>query len=161
MKLNKYWKATLLFLSFWVYFYSAVDAQSKIEFVKIKEVKVDRLTLSDLELSAKVVIYNHLRLAAKVKDIQVDVYLNDVHVGTIYETNVEKIRKKQASDIPLELNTKVLKNISNLFNNAGDILLGKSLKIEYQGKVTVRALGIIKKELRFKDDLFFKLSELM
>jgi LEA14-like dessication related protein len=108
-----------------------------------------------------VVIYNHLRVAAKVKDIQVDVYLNDVHVGTIYETNVEKIRKKQASDIPLELNTKVLKNISNLFNNAGDILLGKSLKIEYQGKVTVRALGIIKKELRFKDDLFFKLSELM
>jgi LEA14-like dessication related protein len=161
MMLNKNWIVALLFLSLFFSLSHTLSAQSKIEFVKIKDIKIDRFTLSDIDLTGKVVIYNHLRVAAKVKDIQVDVYLDDIHIGTVHESYVEKIRKRQATDLRLEVNAHLKKNFANLFNNTGNIILGKTIKLEYKGKLTVRVFGIIKKEIKFQDDLFFKLNELM
>jgi LEA14-like dessication related protein len=158
---NKSWQPLLFLLILLGSFHPQVNAQSKIEFVKIKDVKFERVTLSELDLTGKIVIYNHLRLAASVKDVQVDIYLDDVHIGTMYESYNEKIRKRQATDLRLEVNAKLKKNVGNLFNNAGNLMVGKTIKLEYKGKLTVRVLGIIKKEVRFQDDLFYKLSELL
>ncbi|MEZ5002545.1 MAG: hypothetical protein R2730_05870 [Chitinophagales bacterium] len=140
---------------------TGIQAQSKIEFVKIKDVKINKFNLNKIEISGRLVLFNHLRLGAKIKSIQVDVYVEGSHVGTIYDSYVKVLRKRQATDIPLQLDGKVKANLSKLFTNGGLLIRGQTVKIEYKGKIHVKALGMVNKRLYFEDDLFLKLSDLM
>ncbi|MEZ5007524.1 MAG: hypothetical protein R2753_05145 [Chitinophagales bacterium] len=163
MYLNKLKISTILIVSFLflIGFPNRIQAQTKIEYVKIKDVKIQKFNLNKIELTGRLVLFNHLRLGAKIKSIQVDVYIEGQHVGTVYDSYIKVLRKRQATDIPLQLDGKVKANLNNLFTNSGILIRGQTIKIEYKGTIKVKALGIVNKQLYFEDDLFMKLSDLM
>lgn len=120
---------------------SIANDDKTIEFVKLKNTRIESANTSNIEISTEAVIYNPLKLKAEIKELQIDVFIENKKVGTITEFKDVIIKKQQATDIPLHLRAKTGNVFKNIFSQGSKILTGKLIAIEYKGYIKLKAIG--------------------
>jgi LEA14-like dessication related protein len=116
----------------------------------------------NLSFYTEAVIYNPYKLNAKVKSMQIDVFINDEKIGTITEGEETVVKKRQTTHIPLNIRSRTGILAKNLFSQTGNLILGKIVTIEYKGYIKLKALAN-STTLKVKIDgrEHFKLSDLI
>ncbi|MCB0540200.1 MAG: hypothetical protein KDE33_21970 [Bacteroidetes bacterium] len=132
---------TILTLSILTLSYSyAIEA---IEFVKTKEWKVIKVGKEGIELSCTAVFYNPNNVKAKLKDIDIDVFFNDLKAGNISQPDGKvKVGKQSAFDVPLSIKFSPDKNQKGYFSGFLTAVTLKDFVIKLQGYLKLQALGI-------------------
>lgn len=135
---NKHILSLILALFFSVSTFAAASAP---EYLRTKNWAVEKISGTTLIITADVVFYNPNKVKAKLRDLDLDVFLNDSFVGKVLQTNMVKIPGKRSFDIPIRFKFDLKEtnlNISNVFA----LLMNNKFIIDIKGflKANVFAL---------------------
>lgn len=106
------------------------------EYIRTKDWKIEKLETGNLVLTAKAVFYNPNKSKAKLRDVNLDVYVNDKYIGKVLQTYKIKIKGKSSFDIPLRMEFNL--------KDSGLDLLGSLLTLVTNKKFLVDMKGFIK-----------------
>jgi LEA14-like dessication related protein len=150
----KYLKPTLIITGFGLigfalyrYYQKQIDFLKNIQY-SLKSVKILNVTKEEVSLEITQRIYNSSNVEATVTEMFLDLYLNEIKVGTIDESNSILILPTKSTDISYKINFEpqlILKNIVNLVTLAVSL---KDMTIRAEGYVKVKS-GFISTTLPF------------
>lgn len=122
---------------------STAYAIEAIAFVKTKEWKVVKVGKEGIELSCTAVFYNPNKVKAKLKNIDIDVFFNDVKAGNISQPDGRvKVSKQSAFDVPLAIKFSPESNAKGYFSGFLTAVTLKDFVIKLQGYLKMQALGV-------------------
>ncbi len=114
-----------------------------VDFVEIKNVKINNSTDNQLFINAEIILNNPNRVKITIDNIDVDIYADDVVLVNINEKEPRDLIESSLSPINIkgEIN---LKNLEDFFNKKGlAIILGKDdISLKFIGKIQAKAYGI-------------------
>lgn len=119
----------------------ACSKPEKPEFRTVKDLKVGKITMSEIEVTGVAVMYNPNNVSLNVDNIDLDVFVDEKQVGKIQQTNLTEVPAKSEFNLPLSIKFPPSK-IANSLLDAASILTKSEYKVKYKGKVTVKVLGI-------------------
>lgn len=111
-------------------------------FKNIENMKFERVGNQGLKLGAEAVFYNPNGLKCTVKDIAVDVVVNNKLVGILGEKADVVVDKKSDFRIPLGISINPEGSILNDIKTIFGILTNKQVELALVGKIKVKVLGI-------------------
>ena len=136
-------KKQIIIILFCLFSFTNSYAIDAIEFVKTKEWKVIKVGKEGIELSCTAVFYNPNNVKAKLKDINIDVFFNDLKAGNISQPDSKvKVGKQSAFDVPLSIKFSPDKNQKGYFSGFLTAVTLKDFVIKLQGYLKLQALGI-------------------
>jgi LEA14-like dessication related protein len=104
--------------------------------------KLERVGLTGLKFGAEVTFYNPNGIKCRIRDIALDVALDDKQVGTVGEKCDVQVKRKSDFTIPVgvTLNPQgtIFENLSTIF----EIFRDKESTLTLKGNVQVKVLGI-------------------
>lgn len=112
------------------------------EFVKLKNTRLLKFNKEEIQLESTAVFYNPNKAKLKLREIYIDVYIDDTYLTTIDQTKVSKIKKKRTFEIPLHIKVKPENKLASLVSKALKALVTNQVKLRYEGFVKVSAYGI-------------------
>lgn len=111
-------------------------------FKNVENLKFERAGTQGIKLGAEAVFYNPNGLKCTVKDIAVDVIVNDKLVGILGEKADVVVDKKSDFRIPLGISINpdgsILSDIKTIFG----IITNKQVELALVGKIKVKVLGV-------------------
>ncbi len=123
-------------------FYSCKPIEP-VDFVEIKNVKINNSTDNQLFINAEIILNNPNRVKITIDNIDVDIYADNIVLVNINEKEPRELIESSLSPINIkgEIN---LKNLEEFFNKKGlAIILGKDdISLKFIGKIQAKAYGI-------------------
>lgn len=136
-------KRIFAYLLLSLFFINVSFAIEDIEFVKTKDWKVVKVGKEGIELSCTAVFYNPNKVKAKLKNIDIDVFFNDLIAGNISQPDGRvKVAKQSAFDVPLSIKFSPDKNQKGYFSGFLSAATFKDFVIKLQGYLKLQAIGI-------------------
>ena len=121
-----------------------------IELRTIKDVVVD--ATSDPTLKANAVFYNPNKMRGKLKNIDVEIFVNGKKAANVKQSYNEKIPAQSEFTIPLKVNL-AMKELGTLETLWG-VLGGKKFEVRYKGSVRLSYKGVpFSVPVDYKDDI--------
>lgn len=110
----------------------------------MKKVRVKNLSFKDVTISSEAWYNNPNPVGCTLTKMELDVFVDDVDVGHIIQTDETEIGARSNFQIPINISfppKELLKSGENLlkvFPNLGD----RKVNVRYEGDITVQILGI-------------------
>ncbi|MCO5234190.1 MAG: hypothetical protein LC105_09165 [Chitinophagales bacterium] len=124
----------------------------------MKGFKILTFNANRIELSSTAVFFNTYKYKAKLKEIDIDVYLEDKYLGKVNNFEDIAIPKLSAFDIPLILNLNPPgPAIRNSLWQGTKLLTGQKVKIKYEGHIKLKVLGFVPIVIKVKDEMLYKI----
>ena len=128
----------------------------EIEFLGLKEVKVNGVKNGELLISSKAVFNNPNDFKGKLKSANIyALYKGDTLANV---TPVEKVvvEPNEKFDVPLALNVSMNKLQKGLLSNLASLLRKRSVEIEFTGNIKVSSFGFNQTiPVNYKEDISF------
>jgi LEA14-like dessication related protein len=150
MRLIKSFRTCLFLICLTISIGSCKTPSEDIVLRKISDVVAD--ASSDPTLRAQAVFYNPNDISGKLRNIEVDIFVNGKKAGVVNKDYSVKIPAKSEFSVPLEvkLNMKELGTLNTLLGMIG----GKKFDIQYVGKLRLSYHGIpVKVPIDHKDQI--------
>jgi LEA14-like dessication related protein len=113
-------------------------------FIKMKNSRIGSFSMDKIDIYSEAVLYNPYKVGLKIEAILVDVYVEDIKLGTVLNSEEHvKVYKQGTFDVPLRMSVKPAKTFNTLFMQSGRMLMGKKIEITYKGYIKVKALGFV------------------
>ena len=143
-----------LYLGFIVLLGSCLPKE-KIEFRKVQNIRFEMLSKSP-GLKADLVLFNPNNTSGKLKNIKLDIFVNDKKAGEMNQTFDQKINGKEEFTVPVEVSL-ALKELG-LFDALVNILGAKKQTVRLSGSVKVTVHGVpVSIPIDHKEDMKVKL----
>ncbi|MCO5230845.1 MAG: hypothetical protein M9958_06780 [Chitinophagales bacterium] len=127
-------------------------------FVKMKGFKVVTFNAKRIELSSIAVFFNTYNHKAKLKEVNIDVYLENKYLGKVNNLEDVSIPKSSAFDIPLILNLDPPgPAITNSLWQGTKLLTGQKVKIRYEGYIKLKVLAFVPITVKIKDEMSYSI----
>lgn len=135
-KLNR-----ILILFFLIFF--GCKPIEPIEFVEIKNVKVNSLKDNKLKISAEIILNNPNKVKIVISKVDVGIYAENVLLVKIDEENERELSNMTESTIDIQGDINV-KNLESFINQKGlALLLGnEKVSLKFKGEIEAKAYGI-------------------
>lgn len=127
----------LSILIFSIILFSGCKFEEPVTFKKIDEVKVLGIKDGMVNLSAIAVFYNPNEIEGKLKDVNIDVGLDDKVLATITQSEQLKIGKNAEFQIPINIKFAMEDAQEGILNNLLNILAGNKIKLHFLGEIKV------------------------
>ena len=114
-----------------------------IEFVEIKNVKVNSLQNNKLKISADIILNNPNKVKIIISKVDVGVYAESVLLVKIYEENKRELSNMTESTIDIQGDIDV-KNLESFINEKGLSLLfgNENVSLKFKGEIEAKDYGI-------------------
>tara|TARA_B100001996_G_scaffold239953_1_gene185474 strand:- start:1694 stop:2152 length:459 start_codon:yes stop_codon:yes gene_type:complete len=114
-----------------------------IEFVEIKNVKVNSLQNNKLKISADIILNNPNKVKIFISKVNVGVYAENVLLVKIDEENERELSNMTESTIDIQGDVDV-KNLESFINQKGLALLfgNKKISLKFKGEIEAKVYGI-------------------
>ena len=131
-----------LLISFFLIFLGCKPIEP-IEFVEIKNVKVNSLQSNKLKISADIVLNNPNKVKIIISKVDVGVYAESVLLVKIDEENERELSNMTESTIDIQGDIDV-KNLESFINQKGLSLLfgNEKVSLKFKGEIEAKAYGI-------------------
>src|SRR5690606_11726606 len=124
--------------------------QEEIQLRTINDVVVDATT--DLTLKANAVFYNPNKMRGKLKNIDVEIFVNGKKAANVKQKYNEKIPAQSEFTIPLQVNL-AMKELGTLETLWG-LIGGKKFEVRYKGSIRLSYKGVpFSVPVEYKDDI--------
>lgn len=129
------------YLLFFLALFMACSTPKEPEFQSIANPKVVKFNMREVQVTADIVMNNPNNFSLDMSEMEVDVYVNDVHVGKSTQTDLSKIPADSNFNVPMkfDFSPKKVFNIGSLGGILG-ALNDKKMKVKYKGFITLKAL---------------------
>ena len=134
--MNKYY--ILLFLVFF-----SCKPIEPVEFIEIKNVKVDNLADNEIKISADLILNNPNKVKIIISQINIGIYAEDILLVKIDDNN--KLELSNSTDTKINIQGDIdVKNLEKFLNQRGIAILLRNEKIslKFKGAIEVKAYGI-------------------
>lgn len=122
------------------------------EFIAMENVKVSKVTGKEAILSASAKFYNPNDQSIKLKQVMIDIEVDDRVVGVIDQDMRFKIPANDYFSVPLNASFNI-RDIG-LLNGIISVLGGKPVRVHYKGYIKVGLYGYVKKvPIDFEEDV--------
>ena len=135
----------LNFLILGIFLLTACKFEEPVVFRMIDEVKIDSIQDGMVNLSARAVFFNPNEMQGKLKDIDLQVLMDDKTLATIRQAEVMKIAGKAEFSIPIRIRFAMEDVQQGLLNNLMNILQGNTLKLHFVGHIKVSSFLLTQK----------------
>ncbi|MAE83030.1 MAG: hypothetical protein CMB80_09860 [Flammeovirgaceae bacterium] len=122
------------------------------EFIAMENITVSKVTGKEAVLSANAKFYNPNNQSIKLKEVVVDIKVDDRIVGVIDQDMKFKIPANDYFSVPLNASFNI--RDLGLLNGIISVLGGKPVRVHYQGYIKVALYGYVKKvPVDFEEDI--------
>ena len=112
------------------------------EFVSIKSLEVREMTDSKVTLAGEAVLHNPNGFSVTVKEIDIDVTVNEKTVGKVNQIGDIKVPAKEDFVVPLVIDFAPKDVYNNLLSGLMAVITKGELEVYYQGSIKMKAAGI-------------------
>ncbi len=134
--MNKYY--ILLFLVFF-----SCKPIEPVEFIEIKNVKVDNLADNEIKISADLILNNPNKVKIIISQINIGIYAEDILLVKIDDNN--KLELSNSTDTKINIQGDIdVKNLEKFLNQRGIAILlrNENISLKFKGAIEVKAYGI-------------------
>ena len=110
-----------------------------LEYRKTSDLKFNSLRFPNSEITLRLELYNPNSFRVKVKNADIDVYINDSYIGKVL---VVKGRCLIPRESPFELPVKLAVDLNQVLPNAAKLLFDRTVIVKVSGKIRAGKHGI-------------------
>jgi len=110
------------------------------EYRDFRNFKVSKLGLKESTLTMELLYYNPNKIGFEIQKSDIDIYIDGLYLGKSTSDSLIKVDKLSEFTIPISLNT----DMKNVFKNAWNLLVHKSVLVKAKGTVNAGAIGLFK-----------------
>lgn len=131
-----------------IFLYSCNLENKKPEFKRFENVKISNLSSNTLKISAELIVYNPNNISVYLNNTEVDVFVNNIKVSHVSQTENTEILKKSEFKIPLKVNfnlNDLIKNessIIDIISGSVNVFKDKKIDLKYIGTATFKIANI-------------------
>ena len=114
-----------------------------VEFIEIKNVKVDNLADNEIKISADLILNNPNKVKIIISQINIGIYAEDILLVKIDDNN--KLELSNSTDTKINIQGDIdVKNLEKFLNQRGIALLlrNENISLKFKGAIEVKAYGI-------------------
>lgn len=152
----------LLSLSLLLAGVSACTKPSAPSFKKLQNVKITQARKDSITLTAQALYYNPNIIGGKVLGADINVFINDVPVGKLNQTEQIAIPKESEFEVPIAITfnpKQVFKNNRGFLQQALKSFFKNELAVKYDGTATMEILNVpFKVPVNYTDTVRLKLT---
>ena len=112
------------------------------EFVSIKSLQVQEMTDQKVTLAGEAVLHNPNGFSVTVKEIDINVTVNEKAVGKVNQIGDIKVPAKEDFVVPLVIDFAPKDVYDNLLSGLMSVITKGKLDVYYQGSIRMKAAGI-------------------
>jgi len=130
------------------------------DFLKLDEYKIENINRKEIKLSTNAYFHNPNDVGCEVVKTDIDVFINGLEVSKVTQLNAINLEAGNEFSIPMLTSVpleKISKDKGGILGGALTTLLNKNIKVEYEGIVTLKKLGIAF-DIEIKGEEMLKLS---
>lgn len=131
-------------------------------FKKFQDIKITQVRKDSVTLNAQALYYNPNIIGGKVIDANIDVFVNDIAIGKLNQTQQIAIPKESEFEVPITIifNPKqVLNENGGFLQQALKSFFKNELAVRYEGTATMEILNIpFKVPVNYTDTVRLKLT---
>lgn len=116
------------------------QAQKSPEYLRTKDWSIKALNEENLELRTTAVFYNPNKIKIKLKNVDLNLFLNDQFIGKIVQSEIVKIKGKSHFDIPLELAFSLKESDINILSSLISLLTNQNVLLKMNGHIKANVL---------------------
>ena len=140
MKPSHFIKNSLLALSFLVL---ACSRPEEPEFVRMKNLQVDEFTDQQVTISGAAILYNPNNFAITVKEIDIEVKVNDQAVGKANQIGEVKVPPRAEFEVPLNAAFAPEEVYDNLLSGLINYIMKGQFDVHYKGHIKIKVSGVV------------------
>ena len=114
-----------------------------VEFIEIKNVKVDNLADNEIKISADLILNNPNKVKIIISQINIGIYAEDILLVKIDDNN--KLELSNSTDTKINIQGDIdVKNLEKFLNQIGIAILlrNENISLKFKGAIEVKAYGI-------------------
>ncbi len=134
-------KSLSLVLIFLFLFAFSCKSLKQPEFRNIENLQLGSLKGGKLTLTADAIFFNPNKVSATLKSTDLDVFIKEMTVGKILQSNEVEVPANSEVRVPLSADVTVGELLGNLGGVLG-ALLKQELDVHIKGNATIKALGV-------------------
>ena len=114
-----------------------------VEFVEIKNVKIDNLKNNELKISADLILDNPNKVKITITKIDIIIFAEEIPLVIIRDSDERELSNFSKSTLNIEGNIDV-KNLEKFLNQKGIALLlgNENISLKFSGEIEAKAYGI-------------------
>ena len=132
----------LIFLLMIIAAFSCKPDYEEINFQGLENIKVEKVTSSNITLSADAQFYNPNGQKLTLKNVDVEILIKEEVVGHINQELNVAIAAKSDFEVPLKVSFSLKK--LNFYGGIFDYLAGNAIKTGFKGNMKVSYFGVLK-----------------
>lgn len=113
------------------------------EFVQMKNLTVDEFTEELVTISGAAILYNPNSFAITVKEIDVEVKVNDQAVGKAKQIGEVKVPPKAQFEVPMNASFAPEEVYDNLLSGLINYIMKGEFDVYYKGHIKIKVSGIV------------------
>lgn len=137
MNINK-----LLFFGLFLVLASSCKSLVAPDFKDVKDLKVNLAGFTSVDVTGEALFYNPNKTTITIKDIELDVAVDNQKVTHISKTFDIKAAGMEDFTVPIDLNIRLKDLQINSISSALNMLSGDEKELHFLGKIKVKAYGI-------------------
>lgn len=136
-------KTIFMVVLFLTIFFQEVQANPESpEYLRTKDWKIEKLETGNLVFTAKAVFYNPNKVKAKLRHVDLDVFVNDKIIGKVLQTDIIKINGESSFDIPLRMEFNLKDTELDLLESVFTLLSNNKFIVDMKGFIKMNVFLI-------------------
>lgn len=120
----------------------ACSSPSTPEYVRTKDWSFEKLESGNIVFTAKAVFYNPNQSKARLREVDLDIFVNDKKIGKIFQTEKIKINGKSSFDIPLKMEFNLKESGLNIVGSLLTLLTNQKFIVDMKGFIKMNVFFI-------------------
>lgn len=112
------------------------------EYIRTKDWKIEKLKSGNLVFTAKAVFYNPNKAKTKLREVNLDVYVNDKYIGKVLQTEKIKINGQSSFDIPLQMEFNLKDSGLGIIESLFTLITNKKFIVDMKGYIKMNVFFI-------------------
>ena len=126
---------------FLLLFLGVACAPKDLEYVKVKDWKLDRLTFKKTTIQLWVVCHNPNRFSVSVEHLNADLYVDEIYLGKATLEHPLEVPRSQNFEIPLSVEVKTLTALNQALAWVAQGGQTENFSFRIEGKAEVKKIG--------------------
>lgn len=140
-----------------IFFFSCLSLES-VKFEKLVNTRIIGISGQDITIQTEAQFFNPNKIKGLIKDISIDVSIEDQKVAHLTEESEVKVMKNERFTVPVKLTIKLKSLKNDLLGNLINLLKTRKIELKYSGYISIRSFGIgYKIPIDYQEELEIKL----